>query len=100
MLRLLANRTYRYLFAAQVIALVGTGLATVALGFLAYELARPEAGLVPGNALTTNTGAYVALAPSAAASAAPIPRRGMCVAAASTHSRGWLSLYLLSRALP
>ena len=36
MLKVLANRPYRHLFFAQVIALVGTGLATVALGLLAY----------------------------------------------------------------
>ena len=44
MLAILANRTYRHLFLAQVIALVGTGLATVALGLLAYDLAGAEAG--------------------------------------------------------
>jgi len=32
MLEPLLNRTYRHLFTAQVIALIGTGLATVALG--------------------------------------------------------------------
>ncbi|WP_281277309.1 hypothetical protein [Hankyongella ginsenosidimutans] len=41
MLSVLANRTYRHLFLAQVIALIGTGLATVALGLLAYDLAAP-----------------------------------------------------------
>lgn len=44
MLQVLANRTYRRLFLAQVIALVGTGLATVALGLLAFDLA----GRTPG----------------------------------------------------
>ena len=44
MLAILENRTYRHLFLAQVIALVGTGLATVALGLLAFELAGAEAG--------------------------------------------------------
>lgn len=38
MLSVLAHRTYRHLFFAQVIALVGTGLATVALGLLAYDI--------------------------------------------------------------
>ena len=42
MLSVLANRIYRYLFAAQVVALVGTGLATVALGLLAWDLAGGE----------------------------------------------------------
>ncbi|MGF1562900.1 MAG: hypothetical protein ACFB3T_12065 [Geminicoccaceae bacterium] len=37
MLELFADRTYRHLFAAQVIALLGTGLATLALGLMAYE---------------------------------------------------------------
>ncbi|MFC7614129.1 hypothetical protein ACFQV2_11805 [Actinokineospora soli] len=35
----LADRTYRRLFTAQVIALLGTGLTTIALGLLAYDLA-------------------------------------------------------------
>ena len=43
MLEILANRIYRHLFLAQVIALTGTGLLTVALGLLAYELAGAEA---------------------------------------------------------
>ena len=46
MLSVLTNRTYRHLFLAQVIALVGTGLATVALGLLAYDLAGADAGAV------------------------------------------------------
>lgn len=38
MLNVLADRTYRHLFCAQVIALTGTGLLTVALGLLAFDL--------------------------------------------------------------
>jgi len=48
MLSPLRFRTYRHLFAAQVIALVGTGLTTVALALLAYDLAGGDAGLVLG----------------------------------------------------
>jgi hypothetical protein len=33
------NRTYRYLFMVLIIALIGTGLATVALGLLAGDRA-------------------------------------------------------------
>ena len=51
MLHVLANRIYRHLFLAQVIALVGTGLATVALGLLAFQLAGADAGAVLGTAL-------------------------------------------------
>ena len=63
MLEVLANRTYRHLFAAQVIALVGTGLLTVALGLLAYQLAGGEAGAVLGTALAIKMIAYVGVAP-------------------------------------
>ncbi len=38
----LHNTSFRKLFAAQVIALVGTGLSTVALTLLAYDLAGGE----------------------------------------------------------
>ena len=48
MLEVLANRTYRNLFLAQVIALLGTGLAPVALSLLAFDLAGANAGAVLG----------------------------------------------------
>ena len=79
MLQILANRTYRHLFLAQVIALIGTGLATVALGLLAYDLAGPEAGAVLGTALAIKMIAYVGVAPIAAAFAERLPRRAMLV---------------------
>ena len=60
MLSVLRDRTYRHLFAAQVIALVGTGLATVALGLLAYDIAGADAGSVLGTALAIKMVAYVA----------------------------------------
>jgi H+ antiporter protein len=79
MLRVLADRTYRHLFAAQVIALIGTGLATVALGLLAYDLAGADAGAVLGTALAIKMIAYVGVSPIAAAFAERFPRRGMLV---------------------
>ncbi|MGE8106234.1 MFS transporter [Allorhizobium sp. NPDC080224] len=79
MLDVLHNRTYRYLFLAQVIALVGTGLATVALGLLAFELAGDRAGTVLGTALAIKMIAYVAVAPIAGAFAEVLPRRAMLV---------------------
>ncbi|WP_066544323.1 hypothetical protein [Sphingomonas sp. CCH21-G11] len=63
MLAVLANRTYRHLLAAQVIALVGTGLATVALGLLAYEIAGADAGAVLGTALAIKMIAYIGIGP-------------------------------------
>ncbi|MFZ1467568.1 MAG: MFS transporter, partial [Paracoccaceae bacterium] len=80
MLSVLANRTYRHLFAAQVIALIGTGLATVALGLLAWQIAGKEAGLVLGTALAIKMVAYVTLAPIASAFADRLPWRTMLVA--------------------
>lgn len=80
MLAILKNRTYRHLFLAQVIALVGTGLATVALGLLAFELAGESAGAVLGTALAIKMIAYVVVAPIASAFAERMPRRAMLVA--------------------
>lgn len=79
MLGVLANRTYRHLFLAQVIALVGTGLATVALGLLAFEIAGENAGAVLGTALAIKMTAYVVIAPIAGAFAEILPRRRMLV---------------------
>ena len=79
MFEVLSNRTYRHLFAAQVIALIGTGLATVALGLLAYDIAGANAGAVLGTALAIKMIAYVGVAPLAAAIAERLPRRAMLV---------------------
>lgn len=59
----LSNRNYRKLYSAQVIALAGTGLTTIALALLAYELAGEAAGQVLGTALTLKMIAYIFIAP-------------------------------------
>ncbi|OWQ34162.1 MFS transporter [Pseudomonas sp. DrBHI1] len=79
MLSVLKNRTYRHLFIAQVIALIGTGLATVALGLLAYDLAGAQAGAVLGTALAIKMVAYIGVAPIAGAFAEHLPRKAMLV---------------------
>lgn len=79
MLSILKNRTYRQLFFAQVVALAGTGLATVALGLLAYDLAGKDAGAVLGTALAIKMAAYVLVAPIAGAYANRFPRRALLV---------------------
>ncbi|MEQ3787565.1 MAG: MFS transporter, partial [Marinobacter sp.] len=79
MLEILKNRTYRHLFLAQVVALLGTGLATVALSLLAFDLAGDKAGQVVGTAMAIKMVAYVFIAPIAAALAENIPRRVMLV---------------------
>ena len=80
MLLTLRNPTFRHLFAAQLVALLGTGLATVALGLLAWQLAGDTAGAVLGTALAIKMVAYVTLAPVAAAIAERLPRRAFLVA--------------------
>lgn len=80
MLAILANRTYRHLFAAQVIALIGTGMMTVALGLLAFRLAGDRAGAVLGTALAIKMVAYVGIAPIVDSLAGYLPRRAFLVA--------------------
>lgn len=75
----LANRTYRNLFLAQVIALIGTGLATVALGLLAYDIAGADGGAVLGTAMAIKMVAYIGVAPVVGAYAARLPRRAFLV---------------------
>jgi len=79
MLSVLADRTYRHLFLAQIVALLGTGLATIALGLLAYDLSGERAGLVLGTIFTIKMVAYVGIAPIAGAFANRWPRRKMLV---------------------
>src|SRR5690606_20189774 len=76
----LANRTYRRLFAAQVIALAGTGLSTIALALLAYELAGGDAGTILGIALTLKMVAYVGIAPLVGGLAHRLPRKRLLIA--------------------
>lgn len=80
LLEVLRHRDYRHLFLAQVVALVGTGLATVALGLLAYRLAGKDAAAVLGTALAIKMVAYVLVAPIAGAYASTFSRRTLLVA--------------------
>ncbi|GAA3734841.1 MFS transporter [Salinactinospora qingdaonensis] len=75
------NRTYRQLFTAQVCALVGTGLATVALGLLAFDIAGGHAARVVATALTIKMIAYVTAGPVMIALTIRLPRRLVLVSA-------------------
>jgi len=79
MLGILKHRTYRHLFLAQVVALLGTGLATVALSLLAFDLAGDKAGQVLGTAMAIKMVAYVLIAPLASALAENVSRRALLV---------------------
>jgi MFS family permease len=80
MIEVLSNRTYLHLFSAQVIALVGTGLATIALGLLAYDIAGADAGAVLGYALTVKMAAYILVGPIASAFVGQFDRKAVLVA--------------------
>ncbi len=75
----LSNRTYRRLFTAQVVALAGTGLSTVALALLAYDLAGANAGVVLGMVLALKMVAYVGIAPIVGGFADRLPRRRLLI---------------------
>ncbi|MDP9988359.1 MFS transporter [Arthrobacter sp. KFRI-F3372] len=81
MLSVLRNVTYGRLFVAQIVALIGTGLLTVALGLLAYDLAGSNAGAVLGTALTIKMLAYVGLAPVINALVARWPKKRVLIGA-------------------
>lgn len=81
MIRVLRNSTYRSLFTAQVLALLGTGLLTVALGLLAFDLAGDAAGAVLGTSLTIKMVAYVGVAPLVAALVDRLPKKAVLVGA-------------------
>ncbi|MFA4892318.1 MFS transporter [Brevundimonas sp.] len=75
----LRHAGYRHLFIAQVSALLGTGMATVALGLLAYDLAGASAGQILGAALAIKMIAYIGVAPFASALSARLPRKVLLV---------------------
>ena len=79
MIEVLRRPAFRRLFLAQAIALTGTGLATVALALLAYELAGEEAGAVLGTALAIKMVVYVLLAPLSGALVPPAQRKRVLV---------------------
>lgn len=92
MREVLRSSTYARLFTAQVVALLGTGLLTVALGLLAFEIAGADAGVVLGTAFTVKMLAYVGLAPLIAALSDAIPRTTLLVTADLVRAAVALSL--------
>lgn len=80
MIGILRHRVFRRLFTAQVVALLGTGLLTVALALLAYELAGEQAGAVLGTALAIKMVVYVLLAPLSGALVPPERRKAALIA--------------------
>lgn len=81
MLSILKHPIFSRLFLAQLIALLGTGLLTVALGLLAFDLAGDAAGVVLGVAFSIKMLAYVGLAPIAHTLAEKLPRKAVLIGA-------------------
>lgn len=79
MLAVLAHPVYRRLLLAQIVSLLGTGLATVALALVAHHLAGPRAAALLGTALAIKMLAYIAIGPWAAVLAGVIDRRRLLV---------------------
>ncbi len=79
-LAVLAHPVYRRLLLAQIVSLLGTGLATVALALVAHDLAGPRAASVLGTALAIKMIAYIAIGPWAASLAGIADRRLLLVA--------------------
>lgn len=75
----LGDVTYRRLFLAQLMALLGTGLATIALGLLAHEIAGASSGEILGVVLAIKMIAYVGVAPFASALASALPRKTLLI---------------------
>lgn len=92
MIGVLRNSTYARLFSAQVVALLGTGLLTVALGLLAFTVAGQDAGVVLGTALTIKMVAYVAVSPVMAAMSTRWRRKTVLVSADAVRAAVALSL--------
>lgn len=98
MIAVLRNPTYAKLFSAQMIALLGTGLLTVALGLLAFDIAGGDAGIVLGVAMSIKMIAYVAVAPVMAALLAHAPRKPVLITADVVRAGVALSLPFVTEA--
>jgi predicted MFS family arabinose efflux permease len=74
------KRSYYRLFAAYVLALFATGIATVALALLAFDLSGDDSGAILGTALSIKMLAYVIAAPISAALTERLPRKELLIA--------------------
>ncbi len=72
--------SYYRLFVAYVLALLATGVATVALALFAYDLAGEESGAVLGTALSIKMLAYVIAAPFVSVLVKHVPRKPLLIA--------------------
>ncbi|MFT3876294.1 MAG: MFS transporter [Propioniciclava sp.] len=98
MITVLRNPVYARLFGAQIVALLGTGLLTIALGLLAFDIASGDAGVVLGLAMTIKMVAYVAVAPVTTALTARLPRTPVLIASDLLRAAVAVSLPFVTQA--
>ncbi|TLP71911.1 MFS transporter [Nesterenkonia sphaerica] len=98
MIAILRNPTYAKLFSAQIIALLGTGLLTVALGLLAFDIAGGDAGIVMGVAMSIKMIAYVAVAPVTTALVSHLPPKPVLIGADLSRAGVAVSLPFVTEA--
>lgn len=75
----LKNRQYRLFFTAHSIALIGTGLSTIALALFAFKLDNSQAAQIISFALAVKMFAYIGFAPIIGAFADRLPRKLMMI---------------------
>lgn len=76
----LRNTSFRFLFAAQIMSLLGTGILTVALALLSYEMGGAQrAGMLLGLIFTLKMVAYVGFAPLANTFAERLPPKPVLI---------------------
>ncbi|MDP6968766.1 MAG: MFS transporter [Gammaproteobacteria bacterium] len=73
------SKPFRRLFSAQITSLIGTGLSSVALALLAWQMAGEQAGSVLGIALALKMIAYVFIAPVVGGLAHRMPRKRLLI---------------------
>ena len=75
----LRHRVFRRLFAAHVVALLGTGLSTIAIGFLVFDISGTGAAAVLGTLLAIKMSTYLVIGPLAPAIARRVGAKRLMV---------------------
>lgn len=79
MLLALRHTTYRRLLAAHLLSIMGTGLATISMGFLAFEVAGQGSAAILGSLFAVKISIYLIVAPFAPLIAARFGARKLLV---------------------
>jgi MFS family permease len=88
--------SYYRLFVAYILALLATGVATVALAMFAFDLAGDDSGTVIGTALSIKMAAYIIAAPIVGVLVRHLPRKPMLIALDLLRAGSLLALPFVS----